>query len=127
MSATLFVLDFSLWYYSGALRGIVSVFLNFLWFTTHFFSMPLLLRTLFAPWKRMTDVYGGGGVEAFLETTVMNMMSRIVGVVVRVTFLSMGALSLICTTVLMFVVLAFWVLFPVFLAYGLFFSVTLLV
>ena len=47
MTSPLFILDYLSWHYTRAFRDIGSVWLNFMWFILHFFSMPLFLRTLF--------------------------------------------------------------------------------
>lgn len=127
MGATLFIIDFSLWYYTEALRGMLSIFFNFIWFTIHFFSMPLLVRTLVEPWKRMTDVYQGGGIEVLAETIVMNSASRVLGLAVRLVVLTLGFLALSVLVLLFFLTLIAWIFFPVILAYASFFSMTLIV
>jgi hypothetical protein len=108
-------LDFPLWYYTGAFRDILGVWLNFMWFIYHFFSMPLLVRTLFSPWRRMTDSYRKGSIEEMLQSVVMNVMSRVFGAIVRLSLLICGAIFLSIGVLGLFIVLALWACTPVLL------------
>jgi hypothetical protein len=121
------LLDFSFWYYTRAFRDIFAVWLNFMWFIVHFFSIPLLLRTLFAPWKRITDESRPKGIEDFFATHLMNAMSRVLGAVVRVIVIACGVLFLLIGTFLLFFVLALWVCLPVVSLAGFFYGVVLVI
>lgn len=113
MRSTLLFVDFSLWYYTRAFRDLLAVGLNFLWFITHYFSIPLLLKTLFSPWKRMTDTYHRTGLEDMLTTLVMNIMTRIFGAIIRLCFILFGLAVLLLSIICLFLVLALWVCMPV--------------
>lgn len=126
MNSVFFCIDFSLWYYTTAIRNILSLWMNAMWFITHFFSIPLLTKTLFAPWKRMTDVYRREGVEELLATFVMNVMSRVLGTTVRLSILACGVVSLVLGVGMLFVILAVWVVLPVISVYLILYGVTLL-
>lgn len=81
------------------------------------FSVPTLVRTLFAPWKRIVAP-PGAGIDAHLRAMGDNAVSRAVGFTVRLTvLLSAGVcLSFIALAGMLQVVL--WPLVP-FLAVGL--------
>jgi len=126
MSGTFMLLDFSFWYYTRAFRDIFAVWLNFMWFIVHFFSIPLLLRTLFAPWKRITDESRSKSVEDFFATHLMNAMSRVLGALVRVIVIACGVLFLLFGTLALFFVLALWVCLPVASLAGVFYGIVLI-
>lgn len=108
-----FTLDFVAWYYTRAFRDILNVWGNLMWFVVHFFSLPLLARTLFAPWKRMTDEYHRTGFEDIVETFVMNTLSHIFGALVRLLFIGVGVICMIFGILGLFVFIFMWVCMPV--------------
>lgn len=109
-----------LWHYSRALSEMYHVWGNILWFFYNFFSIPLLLSTLFAPFKRLDEGYKKGlHVEAFFETLIVNMLMRLVGAFMRVTIISVGIIVLALVCVGYVFVLVAWLLAPL-LALGLF-------
>lgn len=79
--------------------------------TFHLFSIPILLRTLFAPWKRITTP-PGAGLDAHLKAAVDNMVSRSVGFVVRSLALLVAGGLLLVSAVVSFVELLLWPLIP---------------
>ena len=112
MSSSFFILDYLIWHYSRAFRDIVSLWYNVVWFITHFFSIPLLLRTLFSPWKRMTTTREQFGIEDMAQTFVFNLMSRVVGFFVRGVLLLMGFAALLTLILGLVVFLIVWLLLP---------------
>lgn len=113
MKAPLLLIDFSVWYYTGAFRDMLRVWLNYLWFITHYFSLLLLLRTLFAPWKRMQDPYQRNGLEELLSVLIVNTLSRFVGALIRLTLILTCLVSLMLCIASLFLWLALWVSLPV--------------
>ena len=84
------------WHYTTGLLDCLRLSANFLWFVYHFFSVPVLARTLFFPWRRLGEAYRGGfDPERLLETFIVNLFMRICGFVVRVIFLIVATVMLI--------------------------------
>jgi hypothetical protein len=101
------------WHYGRGLRELFGVAGNFLWFISHFFSFKLLVKTLFAPWKRLGENYEGGlDLKAFASTLVVNTLMRIVGFITRTLVLFVGSVSYILASVFSFFIFAIWVLAP---------------
>lgn len=98
------------WHYGRAYFDIKSLWKNFLIFVFHFFSIPVLLRTLFSPWQRMHDGYGPQ--NPIFETLIFNTIMRVVGAVIRLVFILIGSLCLLACFVIGFVFLILWFLFP---------------
>jgi len=126
MSSSLLLLDFVLWYYTIAFRDILVVWSNFMWFIVHFFSMPLLLRTLFAPWKRITDEYHITSIEDVLSTFVLNTMTRVFGGIVRLFILIAGLVFLVFGVLGLFISIALWICMPIGFVVTLFYGVMLI-
>jgi len=75
------------------------------------FSVGILLRTLFAPWRRIIT-YPGDGISAYFRAMIDNLVSRFIGFVVRVSVLigaGMTALIFGCFALLACVL---WPLLP---------------
>lgn len=121
--------QYLLWHYSTALREIWHVYKNFVWFITHLFSLPQLIKSLFAPWKRMTEEREGGfNLEAIAGYIIINLLSRVIGTLIRLTIIIAGLTALILITLSL---LSFYILWlsapaaiPVLILYG---SVLLLI
>lgn len=117
MSPVLLFVDYFLWHYTRAFRDLLSIWTNFFWFVIHFFSIPLLLRTLLSPWKRVKEDLHQGSVEDFFAAIVVNIVTRIIGALVRLTIIVLGLISLVLLLVGLFLFLVFWILFPIVIAY----------
>lgn len=113
MAGTFFIFDYLVWHYSRAFRDVSSFWMNIAWFVTHFFSMPLLFRTLLSPWKRVRTEHTQYGLEDYAETILFNIMSRVVGALIRSVLLVFGLSTL--TLVLTGYVLSLfvWIFLPV--------------
>jgi len=107
------VLAYAKWHYGRGLREFFGVAGNFLWFVSNFFSFKLLLKTWFAPWKRLGENYEGGlDIKAFASTLVVNTLMRLVGFVTKTIVLAVGFVSYVLAAIFSFFVLVIWVLAP---------------
>lgn len=110
--------DYLSWHYAGAFRDIIRLWVNMLWFLNHFFSIPILARTLFAPFKRITDkAKKGASPQAFIETFMFNGMTRIVGAFMRIGLIITGIAFLLVTLVGGIVLLALWAALPIIIVF----------
>jgi hypothetical protein len=75
------------------------------------FSIPLLLRTMFAPWRQIVT-YPGASLDAKYHAFIDNTVSRAIGFVVRLVVL-FSALIMVSLTVVVGALLAvLWPLLP---------------
>jgi len=111
--------DYFVWHYTQAWWQMWGVWRNFLWFTIHFFSIPQLLRSWFAPFKRIAQNRGDKfNLEDFASYIIINIISRIIGAIARTAIIIVGCIALLCTIVGGFVTYLFWMVAP-FLIIGL--------
>ena len=97
-----------LWHYTAAFKQSARIWITFLWFVYRLFSIPQLLRTIFAPWKRMVETGEGGfDLERWAETVLVNLVSRLVGALIRIPIILLGCFALLST-------ICFWLLFSLF-------------
>lgn len=78
-----------------------------------FFSISLLLRTLFAPWKRDEINMGNLSLQDRLRVLIMNLVSRLVGAVVRGGTVMIGVASIALTTAGFIFAITMFVLLPI--------------
>lgn len=116
------------WHYSQGLRELFGVAHNFSWFIAHFFSFKLLLKTLFAPWKRLGEHYSGGlNLSSFFSSFIVNSLMRIVGFITKTVVLIVGFAAYILLSVFTFFVFIIWILAPVILLGSIILAVTFFV
>lgn len=91
MPAFAFLGRYFIWHYTAGLMGCLRLLANFLWFIYHFFSISIVTRTLFSPWRRLGESYRRGfDPGRALETFIVNALMRFFGFVVRIIFLAGG-------------------------------------
>src|SRR3989344_9375955 len=94
MSLLLLPLAYIFWHYTRAWTDLWRLATNYLWFLYHFFSIPLLLGTFFAPWKRLSDGGKSKAMGGGFGRLIFNLMLRIVGVFARGAVVGIGIFSL---------------------------------
>jgi hypothetical protein len=102
-----------MWHYGRSIRSYFSVWGNFFWFAYNFFSIPLLLRTLFSPFERLSEEYRKGlDLSALASTLLVNLIMRLVGAAVRgvIIIFGLGALCFVAAAGLLLLVA--WILLP---------------
>lgn len=108
--------EYLIWHFKDAPLAICRAWRNYLYFALNYFSVPLLLRTFFSPWRRYAASYGKGfNPKRFVETLVFNLMSRVIGVVFRFVFIIIGILAEAGLFGLGLAVLVLWLILPILL------------
>ncbi len=112
MGIPFFIFDYFIWHYTKAFKDIGVLWLNFMWFVLHFFSIPLLLRTLLSPWRRISAGHKKGDLEDWAQAIAFNLMSRVVGFLIRIVLIIVGLTVLTILFFSIVVFLIFWVSLP---------------
>ena len=122
------VLQFWNWYYTGAVRSLIKTWRDFIVFVREYYSIPLLLKTLFYPWRRDITKYGRGfSIKNFLETLSFNLISRGLGFFARIFIIILGSICLVGVIVLGALALIVWLILPVVLLFFIIMGLMLLV
>lgn len=113
MEIPLFFEYYFIWHYGRAIKEIYGIGRNFLWFLWHFFSIEVIAKTFFSPWRRMNEQYMRGfNLEAVLSSFIVNSLMRIVGVIIRAITLLIALFGLLTAILLFFVFLFLWLILP---------------
>jgi hypothetical protein len=104
-------LAFFSWWYSRGWQQLGERILNLIKETERSFSVSLLIRTLFKPWRRIIT-YPGSGLAAHFQSLVDNSISRLVGLAVRLAVLFAALITTIVLTLIGGVLLLIWPLLP---------------
>jgi hypothetical protein len=82
------------WHFISCFKGLLNVWRSFLLFNLNYWSLPLLLRTLFSPWRRYQYSYGKGfDIKRFFEVLTFNSISRTMGFIMRTFLIVFGILT----------------------------------
>ena len=108
------------WHFYEVPREILVVWRNFLLFNLDYFSIPLLLRTFFSPWRRYRESYSRGfDIGRFLETFFANLIYCILGAIMRSFLIIIGLFSEALIFFAGLVAFFGWIILPVILIQGL--------
>ncbi|MFQ7390074.1 MAG: hypothetical protein ACLRP3_22215 [Escherichia sp.] len=102
---------FQWWYGNGLLQYIRQSFLGVLR-TADFFSVGLLLKTLFNPFRQISVAPVGGDLSVQLSAFFDKMFSRAIGAVVRSMVIIIGILMILLRFLWMIVGIIMWLALP---------------
>lgn len=106
--------QYFVWHYTRAFVDLARVWMNIFWFLGDFFSIGLLMRTLFSPWQRMQEHRRKGlDIENFLAVLLVNTIMRLVGFFIRIVVISTGLLAMSGWVALGIAGLFAWIAVPV--------------
>lgn len=110
------------WWYVEAYSKILAFLKYFYSYLADLFSVRACLRTLFYPWKRDQLSYEGLGLADRFRTLLLNLISRLVGAVIKLFTLATFFLVIVIWTGFVIAVIFFWFAYPLCLvaiaAYG---------
>ncbi|MBI3442301.1 MAG: hypothetical protein HY007_00835 [Candidatus Sungbacteria bacterium] len=115
MDATLLFGEYFIWHYGKSIRDFFAVWGNLLWFGYHFFSIGLLARTFFTPYRRFHQQYDWRNLklETLGQDMLLNLFMRMLGMALRLCILAAG---LIFESVILaggIACFAIWLLLPI--------------
>lgn len=121
------IVQYLIWYFFDVSMEILKGWGNFLIFNLNYFSIPLLFKTIFSHWRRYKWDYGRGfDISRYLEAFFSNLISRILGAIMRVVLIFIGILSEVLIFIFGLTLFFGWLFLPVFIIYGLYFSIKII-
>ncbi len=112
---SLFILPIYLnWHYTKAPFRVISLGVHFVSFILYLFSVKILLKTFFSPWRRLSEDYSEGITNPgeIAASLVVNTMMRFVGAVIRTVTIVIALILSILVIVSSLVLFVYWLLLP---------------
>lgn len=100
------------WWYTDGWRQCWLRFKERLEATLDFFSIDLLLKTLFAPFRQISAGNVRGPLNIQMRAFFDRLISRCIGMVVRLTMIGVGGITILLNVVIGGTVLLLWAFVP---------------
>lgn len=101
------------WYLGDVPKKIFEAWGNFLRFGLYYFSIPFLLKTLFAHWHKYFWQYPKTiDIGKILEVWASNQISRLIGMIARIFLISLGLIFEFLVLIVGALLLIGWFLLP---------------
>ena len=122
------ILQLAVWHFIEAPKAILFAWRNILIANFQYFSIGFLARTLFSHWRHYRDSYGRGfDAGRYAQTLVGNLISRILGALVRTVTIVIGLTFELFILVIGPIILIIWLFLPFLLIVGFAFSIDLII
>ena len=108
----LLVTELLRWWYGDGWRRRAQLIANRLDGTMDYFSMDLLLKTLFAPFRQISAGRVDGPIGVQIRALVDRLFSRVIGAVVRSILLVIGGVTIAIQVIIGGIILIAWGLVP---------------
>jgi len=120
----MFIVGLLTWWYSAGWQRFGQLLLEKLVISEDFFSIDILLSTLFAPFKQISADYGSGGtLQMKIQAWFDKLFSRFIGAIIRAVLILVGVVWLLLQSVVDLMLMAMWPLIPLLPLIGLFVSI----
>ena len=115
------LIQYFLWHFLEQSKAILKAWKNFLLFNLNYFSIPLLIKTFFSPWRRYSWSYGKGfDLKRYFSVFISNLISRLLGAAIRFFLIAIGILAEISLILLGIIVFLGWLFLPFLLILGIY-------
>ena len=113
------LIQYLIWHFYDVPMETITGWKNFLIFTFNYFSIDILIFTFFSHWHKYSLKYGKTiSPSWYFEVFVFNMMSRIIGMMLRIFLIMFGIISELFVFFFGIEFLAFWLLLPLILFFS---------
>lgn len=109
----LLVTELLKWWYTAGLRQRLQRISVRLDGTIDYFSMDLLIKTLFAPFRQISAGKVDGSLDVKMRAMIDKLFSRLIGAFVRLILLIIGGVTIMLQAVLALVLILLWLAVPI--------------
>ena len=114
-------LQYLSWQFLEVPANILRAWRNFLKFNLNYFSIPLLFKSFFSPWRRYSVPYGRGfDIRRFFETLISNLIFRFLGMIMRSFLIIIGLLVEVFIIFGGLTIFFGWLILPILLIFGIY-------
>jgi hypothetical protein len=107
------------WHFIEMPKNILKSWKDIFRFYLNYFSIPLLLKTLFAPWRHNLSSYPKGfDLGEYFEIFISNLISRTIGAILRFFLILIGFFVEILIILAGIIILFIWFVLPFCLIFG---------
>ena len=108
------LINYLVWHYSTAVLSLFGLYRNLFVFFSNFFSLPILIRTWFSPWRRLDEKYPKNiiDLEAWASVFILNLLMRVVGFFMRTIIIGLGLIFIGLLIISFPIILVIWLLAP---------------
>ena len=103
---------FLVWWYGEAYHRLLAFAKHFMLYLTDLFSVKVCLRTMFAPWRRDQISYAGLSIQDRFQVATLNLVSRLVGALVKILTLATFVLVFLGFLLLWLIFFLLWFCYP---------------
>ncbi len=122
-NSVMFLADILYWWYGSGWLGRLKKIIDRLMAAIDFFSIGLLITTLFSPFRQISAEKVDGSIGDKLRAFVDKSISRVVGATVRMLLIIIGLVVIVTQFVLGIIFLISWLFIPAFPVVGLIMTV----
>lgn len=112
------IASFISWWWLGGVRQLWHRLLNKLDATRDYFSIGLLLRTLFQPFRMIDAGTVDGPLEMKIRAAIDRLVSRLIGGLIRLTLMLIGLVAIFLQIIFSLFYMLFWIVLPILPAVG---------
>jgi hypothetical protein len=119
--------DYLHWQFVVGPAWLVRLFLNIQHAMVRLFSVPFMLRTLVSHWRKDFVSYRQGTISGIVQAWAWNMISRVIGFVLRTVVLSVWLVSELVLLITAPILLGIFIAWPFLALLGLIVGVALII
>jgi hypothetical protein len=115
----MFLVDILSWWYSGGFIQRTQITKDRLKASADFFSIGLLMATLFAPFRQISADSVSISLSNQLHDFFDKLLSRIIGAIMRIFMIIAGLIVMFLQIIFGLIIILFWLIIPLFPVAGL--------